>query len=101
MARFDHPHVMTLLGVAISQVHQTLYIVMPYMAQGSLLSYLRRHRADLTVGNEEMRDLVKESMSMSCLLFAILVTLFVDYGNWFKAFISLPANFKRDEVLSQ
>ena len=64
MAKFDHPHVMKLLGIAISQVYQTLYIVMPYMAQGSLLSYLRRHRADLTVENEEMRELVKERISL-------------------------------------
>ena len=59
MARFDHPNVMQLVGVAISQVQQTLYVVMPFMSQGSLLSYLRKYRADLTVENEESKDMVK------------------------------------------
>ena len=59
MSKFDHPNVMKLLGVAISKVQQTLYIVMPFMTHGSLLLYLRRFRAELTVENEEMTDLVK------------------------------------------
>ena len=57
MSKFDHPNVMKLLGVTISQ-SKTLLIVMPFMAQGSLLSYLRIYRADLTVENEEIMDLV-------------------------------------------
>ena len=57
MSKFDHPNVMKLLGVTISQ-SKTLLIVMPFMAQGSLLSYLRKYRADLTVENEEIMDLV-------------------------------------------
>ena len=57
MSKFDHPNVMKLLGVTISQ-SKTLLIVMPFMAQGSLLSYLRKYRADLTVENEEMTELV-------------------------------------------
>ena len=58
MSKFDHPNVMKLLGVTISQ-SKTLLIVMPFMAQGSLLSYLRKYRADLTVENEEIMDLVR------------------------------------------
>ena len=57
MAKFDHPNVMKLLGVSISK-GRTLLVVMPFMAQGSLLSYLRKNRADLTVENEDMVDLV-------------------------------------------
>ena len=43
MARFDHPNVMKLLGVSISK-SRTLLVIMPYMAQGSLLSYLRKNK---------------------------------------------------------
>ena len=59
MAKFNHPNVMKLLGVAINK-HNTLFVIMPYMAQGSLLSFLRRYRADLTVENEDMTDLVSK-----------------------------------------
>ena len=60
MVRFDHPNVMKLLSVVISQ-QNTLFIVMPYMAQGCLLSFLRKHPADLTVENDDMTDLVSYS----------------------------------------
>ena len=59
MARFN---VMKLLGVAISQTSQTLFVVMPFMAQGSLLSYLKKYRTELTVGNEEMTDKVRRTL---------------------------------------
>ena len=66
MARFDHPNVMKLIGVAISQAHQTLFVVMPFMAQGSLLSYLKKYRANLTVDDEETPD--QSQHSDKCML---------------------------------
>ena len=57
MSRFDHPNVMKLFGVSISS-GRSLYVIMPFMAQGCLLTYLRKNRADLTVENEDMVDLV-------------------------------------------
>ena len=57
MTRFNHLNVMKLLGVSVSQ-DKTLYLVMPFMDQGSLLSYLKKRRPDLTVENEEMTELV-------------------------------------------
>ena len=57
MTRFDHPNVMKLLGVSVSK-NRTLFLVMPFMAQGSLLSFLRKQRSEYTVENEEMTDLV-------------------------------------------
>ena len=59
MAKFDNPNVMKLLGVSVTE-EGTLFLVMPFMAHGSLLSYLRKHRADLTVENEEMTELVNK-----------------------------------------
>ena len=60
MIKFNHPNVMRLLGVTISQ-SKSLLLIMPFMAQGSLLHYLRNHRADLTVENEEMDEMVRVS----------------------------------------
>ena len=39
MKAFMHPHVMGILGICLAD--QTPYIVMPFMANGSLHSYLR------------------------------------------------------------
>ena len=63
MARFDHPNIMKLLGVSISK-NRTLFIIMPFMANGNLLSYLRNNRAELVVENEEIIELV------------------ISFGNW-------------------
>ena len=43
MSRFKHAHVMGLIGVCLD-AGSAPYIVMPYMANGSLLKYLRRER---------------------------------------------------------
>ena len=57
MARFNHPNVMRLIGVCIDK-GASPYIVMPYMAYGSLLSYLKKHRVELTLVNDEDQALV-------------------------------------------
>ena len=57
MARFNHPNVMRLIGVCIDK-GASPDIVMPYMAYGSLLSYLKKHRVELTLVNDEDQALV-------------------------------------------
>ena len=59
MAKFNHLNVMKLIGVC-PYIRDTLYIVMPYMAHGSLLLYLRKHRPDLTIVSEDNDELVSE-----------------------------------------
>ena len=46
MSRFKHAHVMGLIGVCLD-AGPAPYIVMPYMANGSLLQYLKRERQNL------------------------------------------------------
>ena len=46
MSRFKHPHVMGLIGVCLD-AGTAPYIVMPYMANGSLLHYLKKERSNL------------------------------------------------------
>ena len=48
MQDFHHPHVMTLIGVSFDANH-TPSMVMPFMANGSLLSYLKNNRPSLII----------------------------------------------------
>ena len=52
MKSFDHPNVMTLIGVcnATAMSGGAPSIIMPYMAQGSLLNHLRKERDALMLG---------------------------------------------------
>ena len=57
MKAFVHPHVMGILGICLAE--QATYIVMPFMANGSLHSYLRKHRTELLIWEDTNIDLVK------------------------------------------
>lgn len=46
MLQFDHRHVLALIGVCVDG-GAAPYIVMPYMANGSLYSYLKKFRKEL------------------------------------------------------
>ena len=51
MQAFEHPHVMSLLGVCLD-AGPGPSIIMPYMEHGNLLGYLRKDRANLIVTDE-------------------------------------------------
>ncbi len=52
-----HPNVMTLLGVCV-HADQGPSIIMPYMANGSLLDYLKKERERLDVDYDAELDTV-------------------------------------------
>jgi len=58
MQKFKHPNVLNLIGVCID-AGEAPYIVMPYMANGSLLAYLRKERPHLTVAEGAGTELVR------------------------------------------
>ena len=58
MQSFDHPHVMTLIGVCLD-AGPGLALVMPYMANGSLLTYLKKERHHLDLTDDAEFDTVK------------------------------------------
>ena len=62
MKSFDHPHVMALKGVCLDG-GPVPFIILPYMANGSLLSYLKRERPNLTVVKETAVDCKTEMQS--------------------------------------
>ncbi len=51
MQDFDYPHVMSLIGVCLD-AGAGVAIVMPYMANGSLLDYLKRERSSLELDDD-------------------------------------------------
>ena len=51
MQDFDHPHVMSLIGVCLD-AGPGVAIVMPYMANGSLISYLKKERSSLELDED-------------------------------------------------
>ena len=58
MEKFDHPNVMSLIGVCMDSDGGGggPSIVMPFMAKGSLLQYLRDNRKNLRVEDAEDED---------------------------------------------
>ena len=57
MKHFEHPNVMNLIGVCVS-VGGGPAIVMPFMANGSLLNYLRRDKKNITIKDDQDLDTV-------------------------------------------
>ena len=55
MKRFDHPNVISLIGVCID-AGPAPYIIMPFMGNGSLLSYLKKHRTELLLPDSTDED---------------------------------------------
>ena len=55
MYSLDHPNVLTLSGVCLDG-GTAPYIIMPFMANGSLLAYLKNNRNSLIVSQEAEID---------------------------------------------
>ena len=55
MSEFDHPNVLTLTGVCLDG-GPAPYIVMPFMFNGSLLSYLKKERDHLVLPPQQELD---------------------------------------------
>ena len=55
MSRFKHIHVMRLIGVCTDR-GSAPYIIMPYMANGSLLSYLKREKRSILPPDQSNKD---------------------------------------------
>ena len=51
MSHFKHAHVMGLIGMCLD-AGPAPYIIMPYMANGSLLKYLRKERVNIVLSED-------------------------------------------------
>ena len=52
MSKFNHPNILTLKGVCLDG-GPAPYIIMPFMANGSLLAYLKKNRKRLVISSED------------------------------------------------
>ena len=76
MSRFRHPNVMRLIGICVDFGDYPC-ILMPYMTHGTLLSYLKKNRADLSVSIDNNTDLVRSLLV--CTLFCMLICMQCKY----------------------
>ena len=67
MIGLDHPHVLTLIGLCVDG-GPTPYIVMPFMANGSLLSNLRANRENLLIPEDVQDETVCFSLTPPSIL---------------------------------
>ncbi len=51
MVNFDHPNILRLVGVCFNMEDNLPAIVLPYMANGDLRSFLRAKRAEMIISN--------------------------------------------------
>ena len=49
MLNFDHPNIMSLIGVCIDG--EMPLLIMPFMSKGSVLEYIRQKKKELSVGS--------------------------------------------------
>ena len=55
MHSFEHPHVLNIIGVCMD-AGPSPYIVMPFMANGSLLTYIRKEKKNLVIPIDSTDD---------------------------------------------
>ena len=55
MKEFSHPHVMGFLGVSLDS-GPSPYLVLPFMAGGSLLAHLKKKRSELVIEHDFETD---------------------------------------------
>lgn len=61
MLSFDHPHVMSLIGVSMDR--DVPLLIMPFMANGSVLEYVKHHKEQLLHVSEVIESLVNMSVT--------------------------------------
>ena len=69
MVKFDHPNVLNLIGICLDG-GPAPFIIMPFMANGSLLAYVKRNRPALVLSqdNSNNDDVGANSVSyMGCI----------------------------------
>ena len=60
MKSFDHLNVLPLIGVCLD-LGDAPYLLTPFMDEGSLLSYLKRERPNLTVSENAEEDIILDT----------------------------------------
>ena len=65
MQNFKHPHVLNIVGVCVD-AGPAPYIIMPFIANGSLLAYIRKEKTNLVVPKDADDELVSWQVDTIC-----------------------------------
>ena len=60
MFKFDHPNIISLIGLCLD-AGPSPYIILPFMENGSLLSYVKKNRAILRTNIDTEDEIVGEN----------------------------------------
>ena len=60
MLAFDHPNVMSVVGVSVDR--EVPLLIMPFMANGSALEYVKHHKEELLYTSEATEAQVGQSV---------------------------------------
>lgn len=74
MMKFDHPNVLKLRGVCLDG-GPAPYIIMPFIVNGSLLSYLKENRESITGDSIYLQGEVESNVRMCIMCMAKLYLL--------------------------
>ena len=75
MSTLDHPNVLTLMGVCLDG-GPAPFLVMPFMFNGSLLSYLKKERDNLVLPPERETEFTTVSSMVSIVHWSTIRTNF-------------------------
>ena len=67
MQKFDHPNVLQLVGVCLDG-GPAPYIIMPFMTNGSLLSYLRQERETIVLNTSANEETMVPALSFNIII---------------------------------
>ena len=76
MYKFKHQNVLTLNGVCLDG-GPAPFIIMPFMANGSLLTYLKKNRTLLVISFDEVEEVVMCALQSVWLQLSLIENLYV------------------------
>ena len=91
MKEFDHQNVMNLLGVCLD-AGSAPYMVLPYMENGSLLSFLKNNRNTLLLDGGTSHDEVSHTHSFTQHHQLTLHSLYPGISGASKVTVNVPSN---------
>ena len=95
MLSFQHPNVMSLVGVCLDG--EMPLLVMPYMSNGSVLEYVRHHKQELLLTSEATDE---EVLGWFDLHWSCYTSMLIFAGRVSKEDVSedVPPNNKRNDI---